>query len=179
MNPVKTSKFLSLILRHRPETVGIALDEGGWAEVEALLAGMAQKGHRLSRAELDHVVETNNKRRFAFSADGTRIRAVQGHSRAIELDLSPRIPPDRLFHGTVARFIVSIRSKGLVRGNRQHVHLSPDRETAAIVGRRRGDPVILTIDAAAMARAEHQFYLSENGVWLTDHVPPGFIVGWE
>jgi len=179
MNPVKTSKFLSLILRHRPDTVGIDLDPGGWADVDALLAGMARKGRPLSRADLDHVVETNNKRRFAFSADGTRIRAVQGHSRAVELDLAPRVPPDLLFHGTVERFIASIRGKGLVRGNRQYVHLSPDRETADIVGRRRGDPVILTIDSAAMAGADHRFYLSENGVWLTDHVPPGFIVGWE
>lgn len=179
MNPVKTSKFLSLILRHRPEIVGIDLDAGGWAAVDALLAGMARKGRRLSRADLDRIVETNNKRRFTFSEDGTRIRAVQGHSRAVELDLAPRDPPDLLFHGTVARFIASIRANGLVRGNRQYVHLSPDRQTADIVGRRRGAPVILTIDGAAMARAGHRFYLSENGVWLTDHVPAGFIVGWE
>jgi putative RNA 2'-phosphotransferase len=140
---------------------------------------MAGKGHRLSRADLDHVVATNNKRRFAFSADGNRIRAVQGHSRTVALDLAPQVPPELLFHGTVERFIASIRAKGLVRGNRQYVHLSPDRETADIVGRRRGDPVILTIDAAAMASADRRFYLSENGVWLTDHVPTGFIVGWD
>lgn len=179
MNPIKTSKFMSLILRHRPEAAGIDLDPAGWADVEALLAGMARNGHPISRADLATIVETNNKRRYAFSEDGSRIRAVQGHSRAVELDLPPTPPPPRLFHGTVERFLDSIREKGLIKGRRQHVHLSADRKTADAVGRRRGQPVILTVDSAAMASGDHRFYISENGVWLTDHVPPRFIAAWD
>lgn len=176
---VRTSKFLSLILRHRPEVVGIELDAAGWANVEALLAGMARKGHPISRDELAAIVKTNNKRRYAFSEDGSSIRAVQGHSRAVDLDLPPAPPPSQLFHGTVERFLAAIHEKGLIKGTRQHVHLSADRDTADLVGRRRGQPVILTIDCTAMADADHRFYISENGVWLTEHVPPRFIVAWE
>ena len=179
MNLVRTSKFLSLILRHKPETVGIALDPNGWVDVDVLLAGMARRGHPLRYEQLVEVVETNNKKRFALSEDGKRIRAVQGHSRAVDLDLPPAAPPTHLYHGTVERFIPSIREQGLLRGTRQHVHLSPDRATATIVGKRRGQPIVLTIDGSGMAGAGHLFYLSENGVWLTEHVPVGFIVRWE
>jgi putative RNA 2'-phosphotransferase len=179
MDLVRTSKFLSLILRHKPEAAGIALDAEGWADVEALLAGMRRHGHPLRLEELVEVVATNDKRRFALSADRTRIRAVQGHSRAVELGYPPVPPPERLFHGTVARFLGSIRGQGLVPGRRQHVHLSPTREVAETVGRRRGAPVVLTVDSAAMAGAGHAFYRAENGVWLTLHVPAAFIVAWE
>jgi len=178
MKTIRTSKFLSLILRHRPEAVGIALDREGWADVGDLLAGMRRKGHPLTADELAHIVETNNKRRYAFNDDGSKIRAVQGHSHPVDLGMAPTAPPDQLYHGTVERFLDSIRERGLVRGNRLYVHLSADRETAAQVGRRRGAPVVLTIDSGTMAARRHAFYLSENGVWLTEHVPAGFIVAW-
>lgn len=178
MTDVRTSKFLALILRHKPETVSIALDPEGWADVDALLAGMARKGRALSPEGLARIVETNDKRRYAFNHDRSKIRAVQGHSRAVDVGLAPAAPPDRLFHGTVARFVPSIREQGLIRGTRLHVHLSTDPETAARVGGRRGRPVILTVDSRAMTAQGHAFYLSENGVWLTGHVPAGFIVGW-
>jgi putative RNA 2'-phosphotransferase len=179
MNDVRTSKFLALILRHKPEAVGIALDPEGWADVDALLAGMNRKGHALSTEALARIVETNDKRRYAFNEDRTRIRAVQGHSRAVDVGLAPVAPPDRLYHGTVERFVVSIREKGLIPGSRLHVHLSADRASAALVGKRRGRPIVLTIDSEAMAERRHVFYRSENGVWLTAHVPAGFIVGWD
>lgn len=175
MNPIKVSKFLSLILRHKPETVGIALDDGGWAEVAELLPAMAQHGTELSFDELVKVVETNDKQRFSFNEDRTRIRAAQGHSKQVELGYAPAVPPNRLFHGSVAKFLGSIREQGLVPGSRQQVHLSVDVETAERVGQRRGQPVVLTIDAAAMQADGHAFFVSDNGVWLTDKVPPRYI----
>ena len=178
MNPIQASKFLSLILRHRPETVGITLDAEGWADVDALLTGMARKGTRLSFDELVEIVESNDKARFTFNEDQTGIRAVQGHSREVELGYDPIAPPAELFHGTVERYLAAIREGGLKRGRRQYVHLSPDRETAAKVGARRGRPVILTIDSAAMHADGDIFYRADNGVWLTDHVPPRFITDW-
>ncbi len=177
MNPTRTSKFLSLILRHRPETIGITLDAEGWADVDALLAGMARNGTTLSFDELIELVETNDKRRFAFNGDESAIRAVQGHSREVELGYEPVTPPARLYHGTVEKFLDPIREGGLKRGRRQYVHLSLDRETATKVGSRRGAPVILTIDCAAMEADGHVFYRADNGVWLTDHVPPHYISG--
>jgi putative RNA 2'-phosphotransferase len=176
---VRTSKFLSLILRHRPEAAGIGLDAEGWAEVAALLAGMARRGHAIDFEDLVRIVETNDKRRYAFNPDRSRIRAVQGHSRTVDLGYPPMEPPEYLFHGTVARFIEPIRAEGLRPGSRQHVHLSPDRETADKVGRRRGQPVILTIGSRAMAAQSHRFWRADNGVWLTLHVPAEFIVAWE
>ena len=172
----RASKFLSLVLRHAPGKAGIALDAEGWTDVDALLAALAKRGHRLSRADLDLLVATNNKKRFAFDPTGARIRASQGHSVAVDLGLEPRVPPETLFHGTVARFLDSIRAQGLLRGSRRHVHLSPDVETARIVGARRGEPVILTVRAGAMHAAGHGFFLSENGVWLTDAAPPEFLI---
>lgn len=171
----QTSKFLSLILRHEPEAVGITLDEGGWVVVDDLLAALARHGKPLSRGELEEIVATNDKKRFAFNDDGTQIRASQGHSVEVELAYQPATPPALLHHGTVERFLASIRAQGLIRGQRHHVHLSADDETAARVGARRGRPVVLTIDAAAMFAAAHLFYRSENGVWLTEHVPPIYI----
>lgn len=179
MNKQRTSRFLSLILRHRPESVGIALDANGWAEAAALLDGMRAAGHPLTRAALAAIVAADEKGRYAFNADRSKIRAVQGHSRPVDLQLDPAVPPALLFHGTVARSVPSIRKSGLLPGSRQHVHLSADRETAIRVGERRGRPVVLTVDAAAMSDAGHRFYLSENGVWLTDRVPAAFIAGWD
>jgi putative RNA 2'-phosphotransferase len=172
---IQTSKFLSLVLRHQPEKIGITLDSAGWVGVRELLDALARNGSPVTEAELRHVVETSDKKRFAFSEDGLRIRASQGHSVEVELGYQPATPPDVLYHGTVARFIPSIRATGLVKGQRHHVHLSRDVETAAKVGGRRGEAVVLTVDAAGMARDGLAFYVSANGVWLTDHVPAEYI----
>jgi putative RNA 2'-phosphotransferase len=169
------SKFLSLVLRHEPEKIGIVLDEHGWTDCHELIQAAARHGVRFDGTTLLEIVRTNDKQRFAISDDGTRIRANQGHSVTVDLALTPQQPPDSLYHGTVEKFLGSIRSSGLQKGERHHVHLSPDLNTATKVGQRRGKPVILTIRAAAMAAAGHPFYLSGNGVWLTDAVPPEFI----
>ena len=173
---VSTSKFLSLVLRHQPEAIGIALDDAGWVNIEQLLNAARTHGRELDLDLLLRVVHENDKQRFAISPDGFSIRASQGHSFEIDLGLEPVPPPDTLYHGTVARFLESIRQQGLVAGNRQFVHLSSDRRTAEIVGRRRGRPVILTVAAANMHRAGHSFFLSANGVWLTEYVLPRFII---
>lgn len=172
---VKKSKFLSLILRHDPAVVGVEMDESGWVEVEELLAALQRKDAGFSRECLDEIVATNDKKRFAFSEDGSRIRASQGHSLGIDLGLEPVIPPVELFHGTAERYLASIRENGLRRGSRDSVHLSPDAETARKVGQRHGRPAVLVIRAVAMAEAGYRFYLSDNGVWLTEVVPAAFI----
>jgi len=164
------SKRLSYVLRHQPGSVGLTLDDAGWLDVDALLAAL-----HLTRAELEHVVATNDKQRFAFDDTGTRIRASQGHSRPVELGYRPEQPPDVLFHGTVERFLLAIRAEGLAPGRRHAVHLSADVDTARSVGGRRGRPVVLRVDAAAMAAAGHTFTRSANGVWLTDTVPPAYL----
>lgn len=173
MNRVEVSKFLSYVLRHHPEAVGVALDAEGWIGVDVLLAALAAHGRALTRAELEEVVATSDKKRFAL--DGERIRANQGHSVDVDLALAPLAPPDVLFHGTVDRFLESIRRLGLVRGQRTHVHLSAELDTAKKVGARRGQPVILEIDAAAMTVAGHAFFRSDNGVWLVEAVPAVYI----
>lgn len=172
---VQISKFLSLVLRHQPEKIGISLDSAGWVEVATLLDAMTRHGKPLTEAQLRDVVETSDKKRFALSDDGRRIRASQGHSVEVELGYEPTTPPDVLYHGTVERFLPSIRGGGLQKGERHHVHLSRDVETATKVGDRRGEAVILAIDAAGMVREGLVFYVSANGVWLTDHVPARFI----
>lgn len=172
---VGTSKFLSFVLRHKPEEIGLELDQNGWADVGALIERAGAHGHRLTRELLELVVADNDKKRFAFSEDGQRIRASQGHSVGIDLGLPPVEPPRELFHGTASRFIDSIRAKGLRAGERQHVHLSPDVPTAVKVGQRHGKPVVLRVRAGMMWDAGHKFYLSANGVWLTDEVPVSFI----
>lgn len=170
---VKVSKYLSKHLRHRPERIGLTLDEAGWVEIETLVAAAAAHGFRFSRDELDHVVARNDKQRFAV--DGTRIRASQGHTVAVDLGLAPAAPPAYLYHGTVARSLDAIRAEGLRPMSRHDVHLSPDRETATRVGARRGRPVVLSVDAGAMHRAGHEFRVSANGVWLTAAVPPQYL----
>lgn len=172
---VQVSKYLSLVLRHKPEEIGIALDSAGWVEVDRLLDALAAKGLPVSREELEFVVANNDKKRFAFSGDGLRIRASQGHSIEVDLQYEPCEPPEILYHGAPERFLDPIRAQGLLKGKRQHVHLSGDRDTAATVGQRRGKPVILLIRAGEMRRAGHLFYRSANGVWLTEHVPPSFL----
>jgi putative RNA 2'-phosphotransferase len=177
---VAVSKRLSYVLRHHPESHGLTLDPNGWVAVPVLLAALAEHGRPVSRAELDEVVATNDKRRYELcQRDGTDwIRASQGHSRTVPVDLGlPRAtPPAVLWHGTVASAVPSIMESGLRPGRRHHVHLSPDRETARAVGRRRaGAVVLLRVDAAGMAAAGHEFYHSANGVWLTAAVPPEFL----
>ena len=171
----RISKFMSLVLRHRPEVAELELDAAGYVAVDDLLAALAAKGLALTRQDLDAVVASNDKKRFAFDETGARIRAVQGHSIDVDLGYAPAAPPERLFHGTVGRFLESIGTEGLKPGGRQFVHLSPDRETATAVGSRRGKPVVLVVAAGRMAGEGHLFYLASNGVWLTDRVPPEFI----
>ncbi|MFI8101586.1 RNA 2'-phosphotransferase [Streptomyces sp. NPDC086023] len=170
---VKVSKYVSKHLRHQPERIGLVLDTQGWVEIDDLLAAAAAHGFAFSRAELDHVVATNDKRRFAV--EGSRIRANQGHTVTVDLGLPEAEPPAYLYHGTVPAVITAIRAEGLRPMRRHHVHLSADRETATRVGARRGRPVVLSVDAAAMRGAGHVFRISENGVWLVDAVPPEFI----
>jgi putative RNA 2'-phosphotransferase len=172
---VRVSKRLSFVLRHHPDSVGLTLDDAGWVGVDELLAALARSGMRLSRAELDAVVAGNDKQRFAFDDSGTRIRASQGHSVPVALGYRTEVPLDVLFHGTVQRFLPAILAEGLRPGNRHAVHLSPDVATASVVGGRRGRPVILRVDAAAMAAHGFLFTRSANGVWLTDAVPPEFL----
>ena len=169
------SKFLSLILRHSPETIGLKLDENGWADVEELIAKCSKKGNILDSQLLDYVVKNNDKKRFAFNEDKTKIRASQGHSIEVELNLIETIPPEILYHGTATRFLESILQQGLQKKSRQHVHLSATVETATAVGSRHGKVAILIIDAERMQNEGFKFYLSENNVWLTELVPVQYI----
>ncbi|GGH62145.1 putative RNA 2'-phosphotransferase [Filimonas zeae] len=174
--PIKgTSKFLSLVLRHKPETIGLQLDENGWANVDELITKCAATGRIYTPEDLDEIVATNDKKRFAYSEDKRRIRANQGHSIMVELNLPVTEPPEWLYHGTPEKFVAAIRAEGLRKMERQHVHLSGDRETAHKVGSRRGRPVILPVHSGQMHRDGYVFYLSDNGVWLTDHVPTDYI----
>jgi putative RNA 2'-phosphotransferase len=172
---VRASKFLSLVLRHDPGKIGLALDAAGWAEVDELIAAAARAGVDLDRETLARVVAENDKQRFALSPDGRRIRANQGHSVTVDLGLEPRTPPELLFHGTASRFVDSIRASGLHAASRAHVHLSADPETARTVGQRHGSPVVLTVAAGRMHRDGRLFFRSANGVWLTDAVPAEYI----
>ncbi|GAA2269487.1 putative RNA 2'-phosphotransferase [Streptomyces ruber] len=166
---VTVSKYLARHLRHQPGRIGLTLDVGGWADIDSLVEAAAAHGFRFTRADLDHVVAVNDKRRFAV--EGNRIRASQGHTVEVDLGLSPAVPPPYLYHGTVARQLPGIRAEGLRPMSRHAVHLSPDRETATRVGARRGRPVVLSVDSGAMHRAGHVFRVSANGVWLTDALP--------
>jgi putative RNA 2'-phosphotransferase len=164
---VRLSKRLSYVLRHAPGSAGLTLDDAGWVDVDDLMAAL-----RLTRAELDDVVARNDKQRFAFDASGARIRASQGHSVPIDLGYTPASPPAELFHGTLERYLAAILTEGLRPGNRHAVHLSPDVQTARTVGARRGRPVVLRVDAAALAAEGAAFTRSATGVWLIDAVPP-------
>ena len=172
---VATSKLLSYVLRHRPDSIGLALDTQGWAAVDDLLAHLGASGHVVDRALLERVVAENDKQRFAFSADRTRIRASQGHSVAVDLALDPTAPPDVLYHGTASRFLKSILASGLRAAGRHHVHLSADADSARRVGARHGFPAVLRVDAARMRDDGIVFYLSDNGVWLTGVVSPRYL----
>jgi putative RNA 2'-phosphotransferase len=175
-NKVKSiSKFLSLVLRHEPQSIGLTLDEAGWADVDELLAKAEAAGKRLDRVLLQHVVDTNDKRRFALSDDGARIRANQGHSIDVALGLPVVTPPDVLYHGTATRFLDSILATGLDRRQRHHVHLTESVTTATVVGQRYGKLVLLAVDARRMCMDGHVFHCSDNGVWLTDAVAPHYL----
>jgi putative RNA 2'-phosphotransferase len=172
---IRTSKFLSLVLRHEPERVGLKLDHAGWVNVDELLATLNRHGVSLTLEQLRHIVATSDKKRFAFNDDETRIRASQGHSIDVELQYAPQVPPALLYHGTATRFLDSIRDKGLLKMERHHVHLSAETVVTVQVGARHGKPALLIIRAGEMHRAGHVFYRSANGVWLVEHVPPQFI----
>lgn len=172
---VKISKYLSKHLRHQPERLGLTLAPGGWVPVADLLAGCTRNGFPVSREELDEVVRSNDKQRFSFDATGTQIRANQGHSTAVDLQLEPIFPPALLYHGTAERNLDLLLRDGLKKMARHHVHLSADVATAQKVGARHGKPVVLVVDAAAMHLAGHTFYRSANGVWLTDEVPSQYL----
>ena len=173
---VQVSKFLSLVLRHKPEEVGITLDPAGWVAVDTLLEAMGAQGTRISREDLDRIVAGSDKQRFAFSEDRTRIRANQGHSVEVELGYEPAEPPEMLYHGTAEKYVESIRREGLLKRARHHVHLSPTRETASAVGSRHGKLVLLGVRSGAMHRDGHAFFKTPNNVWLTDRVPVGYLV---
>lgn len=165
---VRRSKHLSLVLRHDPASVGLTLDAAGWVEVDKLLPAM-----KFTREQLDEVVNENNKKRFEFSPDGTKIRASQGHSVEVDLGYEEKAPPERLYHGSSKDILDVLLREGLKKMQRHHVHLSPDVATALIVARRRANPIVLEVFAQTMVSEGHKFYLSTNGVWLTEHVPPG------
>ena len=169
------SKFLSFVLRHQPDAVGLELDGRGWVDVEALLDALRTHGRPLTRDELAEVVATSPKQRFALSDDGRRIRANQGHSTEVDLGYESAEPPAVLYHGTFAAVLPQIREQGLRRMERHHVHLAADEATARTVGGRRGRPVVLRVDARGMRDAGYTFFVTPNGVWLTDAVPPAFL----
>lgn len=169
------SKFLSLVLRHEPQAIGLVLDDAGWVSTDELLRCLAAANRPTTLELLRQVVETSDKQRFALSDDGSRIRANQGHSVPVELGLAPMTPPDQLYHGTATRFLDSILQDGLMRRARHHVHLTLNADTAGAVGQRYGQLVMLSIDAKRMHADGHLFYCSDNGVWLTDTVPPAYL----
>ena len=171
-----TSKFISLILRHKPGTIGISLDEHGWADVQELIAGINASGnHQLDMDLLEEIVRTDEKQRYSFNEDHTLIRANQGHSIPVDVELEEMIPPAILYHGTGEKYVASIDREGLIPKSRLYVHLSSDEETARKVGSRHGKPVIYTVDCAAMTADGYQFFLSANHVWLTNAVPAGYL----
>lgn len=173
---IEISKFLSYVLRHAPQSIGLTLDREGWVTLDALIAGAKAAGRNLDAAVIHATVAENDKQRFALSENGLRIRAVQGHSTTtVEIQYASITPPDVLYHGTATRFLASIRKEGLRPGRRHHVHLSADLTTALAVGRRHGKPVILRIDALLMHQQGHPFFRADNGVWLSDPIPARFL----
>lgn len=175
VNQIQLSKFLSFVLRHKPDEIGLTLTAEGWANIDELIAKANAAGTKFGRADLLDVVATSDKKRFSISADGLSIRAAQGHSVTVELGLPPQEPPSILYHGTATRFVDAIVIEGLKPQSRQQVHLSLDEATALRVGQRHGKPHIFKVDAAGMHRKGFKFYRADNGVWLIDHVPPEFL----
>lgn len=172
---VQISRFLSYILRHSPESIGLSLDKQGWGEIAQLIKLAQKQGNQLTYALIEDVVKTNDKKRFAISEDGLFIRAVQGHSLKTTVEYQPITPPNMLYHGTASRFIDSVFDKGLIPNGRQYVHLSDDYKTAVNVGDRHGKPVVLRVDSQQMFKEGIEFYQAENGVWLTLEVPVKYL----
>lgn len=176
MDMIKTGRYISYLLRHHPEDAGLILDEHGWADVNELISAVGRTYKGFTRTVLDEIVATNNKKRFSYSEDGMRIRANQGHTIAVDVELSEAQPPEILWHGTGEKYVESINRTGLIPKSRLHVHLSKDTETAMQVGSRHGKPVVYKVLAGKMAQDGYKFYLSVNGVWLTDKVPVEYLV---
>lgn len=170
MSRLETSRYISLILRHKPEVIGITLDEHGWADVEALIHGVG-----INRTTLEEIVETDDKKRYSFNEDKTLIRANQGHSIPVDVELEEKEPPDVLYHGTGEKYTALINVEGLISKSRLYVHISADYETAVAVGNRHGIPVVYEINAKQMYKDGYKFYISENGVWLTKRVPVEYL----
>lgn len=170
MSIIETSRYISLILRHKPEVIGITLDEHGWADVEALIHGVG-----INMSTLEEIVETDDKKRYSFNEDKTLIRANQGHSIPVDVELEEKEPPDVLYHGTGEKYTALINVEGLISKSRLYVHISADYETAVAVGKRHGIPVVYEIYAKQMYKDGYKFYISENGVWLTKRVPVEYL----
>lgn len=175
MNKTNLSKYIALILRHKPETIGITLDEHGWASVSELLSGINASGNEIDMQTLEEIVAEDEKQRYSFNADKTKIHANQGHSVNVDVELKKAEPPEILFHGTGEKFVSSIKSEGLKPKSRLYVHLSKGRETAVKVGSRHGKPVVFEVNSGEMSRNGFEFFLSENGVWLTKIVPAEYL----
>lgn len=176
-NITKTSKFLSYVLRHKPEAIAITLDSEGWVNVDNLISQANKHGESLTRELIEEVVKTNDKKRFKISDDGLAIRASQGHStQQVDVNHTEQTPPEFLYHGTATRFIDSIKKQGLIAGDRHYVHLSVNEQTAISVGQRHGKPVVIKIQALLMSQQGFTFYLADNGVWLTQSVPANFLI---
>lgn len=174
MSLTETSRYMSLILRHKPEVIGITLDEHGWADVNELIKGIA-KTKLFNMKILEEIVRTDNKQRYSFNEDKTKIRANQGHSVPVDVELKQKTPPDYLWHGTGQKYVPSIDKQGLLPKSRLYVHLSSDEKTAITVGSRHGIPVIYKVHSRQMAEQGYQFYCSVNGVWLTKEVPVKYL----
>ena len=174
MSYKETSKYMSLILRHKPEVIGITLDEHGWANVDELIEGISRT-HECSMDILEEIVRTDEKQRYSFNEDKTLIRANQGHSIPVDVELEETQPPEELWHGTATKYEASIDEQGLIPKSRLYVHLSRDRETAVKVGQRHGKPVLYIVKAGEMSRDGYKFYLSKNGVWLTKEGPGRYL----
>lgn len=175
MDKTNLSKFIALILRHKPDTVGIMLDEHGWASVSELISGINACGNEIDMQTLEEIVAEDEKQRYSFNSDKTKIRANQGHSVNVDVELKKAVPPEILFHGTGEKFVSSIKSEGLKPKSRLYVHLSKDRETAVKVGSRHGKPVVFEVHSGEMSRNCFEFFLSENDVWLTKIVPAEYL----
>ncbi len=172
---IRLGKFISLVLRHNPQTIGISLDEQGWADVGQLIEAMQRAGKNIDQTILERIVAENEKQRYAFNENHTKIRANQGHSIAVDLHLEPKQPPKLLYHGTATRFLKSIQKQGLKKMTRQYVHLSDEKQTALSVGQRHGSPVVLKVYAHKMYQKGYRFYLSQNHVWLCEEVPWAYL----
>lgn len=172
---VKMGKYLSLILRHKPELIYLKIDEHGWVEVDQLLKGINDSGRYISKEMLDIIVNTNNKKRYQYNDDQTKIRANQGHSIKVDVELQEKVPPDILYHGTAQKYLDKIKKSGIRKMNRLYVHLSKDIQTAINVGKRHGQPIVLVIDTKKMLRDGYKFYYSYNGVWLCDDIAYSYV----